>query len=96
MTVIGSRSTPRPSFVALARHLEQLPRDELVEFAKTYRDTSEEVCDYWAGPTVDATAFSEDDTEDFCDWVVSRGEAYWRQVMALNGALEPAVREVLA
>jgi hypothetical protein len=83
----------RPNLIALARELEQLPREQLVEFARLYGEASAEVCDYWAGPTVDGIAFSEDDTEDLCDWVVSRGEAYWRRIIALGGELEPAVRE---
>jgi hypothetical protein len=44
-------------------------------------DASEQVCDYWRGPTVDGIAFSEDDTEDLCDRVVSRGAGFWRHCL---------------
>jgi hypothetical protein len=56
--------TARPSLLTLSHELEQLPRERLVEFACAYRDASEQICDFWLGPTVDRIAFSEDDTEE--------------------------------
>jgi hypothetical protein len=63
----------RPQLNTLAAELEAMPRERLVDFAAAYRDAACAVCDYWDGPVVDGIEFSEDDSEDLANWVVSVG-----------------------
>ena len=81
----------KPNLQRLVDWLETATREEIVAFERTYEDAAKEVCDYWSGPTVDGVGFSEDDTEDFCHWVVSQGRALWRQARTAPD-LEPFVR----
>ena len=82
----------RPSLQALALLLEGLPRERLIQFAQLYRAAAEEVCDYSRGPVVDDIQFSEDDTEDLCNWVVGQGQSMWQRALSLGADLEPIVR----
>lgn len=81
----------RPSLQKLAVKLEALSRDQLIEYARLYEGAAEVLCEYWSGPTVDGIAFSEDDTEDLCHWIVSQGPALYAQALALRGHLESLV-----
>ncbi len=75
----------------LVEWLEKVSRELVIEFAANAQLASEAVCDPWAGPTIDGVTLSEDDTQDFSTWVVSRGRAFWEEVRA-SGTLEPYVR----
>jgi len=82
----------RPNLQALASFLENTSRQTLIEFATFYREASQEACEYWNGPIVDDIPFSEDDTEDLCNWVVSQGKSVWERAIASRRSLEPIVR----
>ena len=82
----------RPSLENLALLLEDLSRERLVQFAFHYQAAAQEVCDYWQGPVVDDISFSEDDTEDLCNWVVGQGRSMWEHALSLGSDLEPIVR----
>jgi hypothetical protein len=86
----------RPNLNVLAQVLEAMSRDQLVEFARLYRDAAQAVCPYWHGPTVDDIRFSEDDTEDLCNWIVSQGKRIWLEAVAASKTLEPFVRRYWA
>jgi hypothetical protein len=79
----------RPELSRLCTFLEAMAREHLVAFARAYRDAAEAVCDYWDGPE----GFSEDDTEDLCNWIVGQGQVVWRRAIEAGpGALESLVR----
>ncbi len=86
----------RPSLSTLAASLEALPRERLVSFAQNYLNAAHAVCDTWDGPTLDGTDFSEDDTEDLNNWIVSAGREYWRAAVSMRGDLEQVIREYWA
>ena len=48
------------------------------------------VCEPWDGPLVDGVSFSEDDTEDFTDWVVSQGASAWHRACEADDLAELA------
>ncbi len=83
----------RPSLLALARKLEQLPRDQLIAYAAIYKKAAQTLCNYWEGPVVDGMGFSEDDTEDLCCWIVAQGRRFYTEALRLRGHLEPLVRQ---
>ena len=84
------------SLQELADRLEALSREQVIEYAVTYRKAAERLCDYWAGPVVDGVDFSEDDTEDLCHWIVSQGPDLYAQALSLHGKLEPLARRYWA
>jgi hypothetical protein len=51
------------------------------EFLTAYELAAQTLCDYWDGPVVDGVQYSEDDTEDLCNWVVSQGRDLWQCVV---------------
>ncbi|MBX7218538.1 MAG: DUF4240 domain-containing protein [Blastocatellia bacterium] len=81
----------KPELQRLVDWLEAASREEIVEFQRTYEDAAQAICDYWDGPVVGDIVFSEDDTEDFCTWVVSQGRALWEQAL-VAADLEPLVQ----
>jgi len=86
--------SPRPETTRLGDALEAMSQDKLVAFARHYRDAAEAVCNYWDGPVIDGEGLSEDGTEDLCNWIVSQGQAMWRQAIAAGPTrLEPFVRK---
>jgi hypothetical protein len=72
----------RPSLAALETWLVNAPKEQLEEFANVYELAAQSLCDYWDGPLVDNLQYSEDDTEDLCNWVVSQGRELWQRVRA--------------
>lgn len=85
----------RPSLQALATRLERLPRERLIAYADTYVEAMFAVCEPWDGPLVSGVQFSEDDTEDFTEWVVSQGQVYWERACKAE-RLDLFVREHIA
>jgi hypothetical protein len=81
----------RPNLQRLIEWLEAATREQLIEFQRSYDEAAQEVCDFWSGPTVDGVTLSEDDTEDFCRWIVSQGRIFWEQVVKASD-LESFVR----
>lgn len=81
----------RPSLQRLEDWLGRAEPERIVEFARAWRDASEAIADATNGPTVDGERLSEDDTEDFCHWVVSQGRETWQTALP-PAALEDFVR----
>jgi len=71
----------RPSLQRLVEWLEAATREQIIEFQRSYVDAAQEICDYWDGPIVDGIGFSEDNTEDLCEWIVSQGHVLWRKAI---------------
>ena len=70
----------RPSLMKLESWLVTAPREHVEEFAAAYELAAKTLCDYWDGPLVDGIQYSEDDTEDLCNWIVSQGRELWHKV----------------
>ena len=59
----------------LARQLEKMSRDELLEYVSQYEDAKDAINPYsFERPIWPTDAFSEDSADDFTEWVVSLGE----------------------
>ena len=86
----------KPSLGRLATWLEAASEEEVVQFALAYDLAAEQLADSWDGPHVDDVPYSEDDTEDLCDWVVSQGRGLWRAAMAREIDLRELARLELA
>ena len=71
----------KPSLKRLAEWLEAAPKEAVIRFAFLYELAAEEVADFSSGPDVDGVQYSEDDTEDLCNWVVSQGSGLWRKAI---------------
>ena len=70
----------RPSLAKLEAWLVDASEEKLEQFASAYELAAQSVCDYWDGPIVEGVQYSEDDTEDVCNWIVSQGHGLWRCV----------------
>jgi hypothetical protein len=70
----------RPSLAALESWLMNASQEHVEQFAAEYELAAQALCDYWDGPIVDGVEYSEDDTEDLCDWVVAQGRELWHKV----------------
>ena len=67
-----------PSHERLVAALRALAREELVAFGVHVRECRLLIREPWNGPNIPGIGvLSEDSTEDFTDWIVSQGEAYW-------------------
>ncbi|MEZ6136324.1 MAG: hypothetical protein R3C53_15625 [Pirellulaceae bacterium] len=69
-----------PSLKALEAWLVNVPKERVEQFASAYELAAQSLCDYWNGPIVDGVQYSEDDTEDVCNWIVSQGPGLWQRV----------------
>lgn len=84
-----------PSLAKLEAKLVEATKEELRRFGSEYRFASESLCDYWDGPVVFGIQYSEDDTEDVCNWIVSQGRELWHRI--INGEIAfTNVAEMLA
>ena len=72
----------KPSLQRLADWLESASREDVERFALTYEWAAQEIAEYWQGPLVDDVQYSEDDTEDLCNWIVSQGRKLWGQAVS--------------
>jgi len=72
----------RPSLAALEAWLVNAPKKRLEQFASAYELAAHSLRDYWDGPLVDGIQYSEDDTEDLCNWIVAQGRELWQRVRA--------------
>lgn len=80
----------RPSVAALETWLATQPGETIARFAFAYWTASTDLADYADGIDVDGFAWSEDDMEDLCEWVVSQGRTYWQSVMSGEHSLRDA------
>ena len=69
----------RPSLAALEAWLVNAPKKRLEQFASAYELAAHSLRDYWDGPLVDGIQYSEDDTEDLCNWIVAQGRELWQE-----------------
>jgi hypothetical protein len=91
-------SLPDPGrFAAL---VDELDEEGLIELHADVIDARSEVRDKWEGPYIPELngCLSEDSCEDFTDWVVGQGYAYWsaareRDDAALAALWAESVRE---
>jgi hypothetical protein len=84
----------KPDLGRLATWLEAASRAEIEDFAREFRRAKEHVvADYSKGIEVDGVIFSEDGTEDFCDWVVAQGRDFWQAAVASRADLSGLARE---
>ncbi|WAS90502.1 hypothetical protein [Nannocystis punicea] len=76
----------RPDGAALARRLNELDAEALLELAADVVDASADVRVSWEGPLDPRGGFcwSEDSTEDLTGWVVAQGEAFWRAAVGAS------------
>jgi hypothetical protein len=84
----------RPSLALLTERLETLNQTELEHWQRAYEVAAEAICPYWDGPDMggDVGVLSEDDTEDFCNWIVSQGRALWELATAPGADLNVLVQ----
>ena len=72
----------------LARRLEEMSREELLEYAAEYQEAMDEVDPYafdeatWdrVSDAVEEASMSEDGAEDYAIWVVSLGDGFFDEV----------------
>jgi hypothetical protein len=84
----------KPDLGRLATWLEAASRAEIEDFAREFRRAKEHVvADYSKGIEVDGVIFSEDGTEDFCDWVVAQGRHFWQAAVVARADLSGLARE---
>ena len=78
----------------LAAWLETASRLEIEEFAREYRCAKARViADYSQGIEIDGVSFSEEITEDFCDWIVAQGRPVWQAALASHAYVSGLARE---
>ena len=78
----------------LAAWLETASRLEIEEFAREYRCAKARViADYTQGIEIDGVSFSEEVTEDFCDWIVAQGRRIWQAAVASRAYVSGLARE---
>lgn len=65
----------KPLLTNLEMTLEQSDQETVENYFALYTTASQEIVDYWDAP------FSEDSTEDICDWIVSQGKVFWEIVV---------------
>ncbi|MGW4382257.1 hypothetical protein [Kitasatospora sp. NPDC004531] len=82
----------RPQLSALERWLVAQPREVVEEFALAYETAAGALADTVEGVRVDGDDWSEDSTEDLCDWVVGQGRELWTAVAAGELPLEQAAQ----
>ncbi|MFE6871298.1 hypothetical protein ACFVFS_32665 [Kitasatospora sp. NPDC057692] len=82
----------RPRLSALELWLESRPREVLEAFALAYEAAADALADFADGVCVEGDAWSEDDTEDLCLWVVGQGRGLWGSVVSGERSLEDAAR----
>ncbi|MFB7469655.1 hypothetical protein [Kitasatospora sp. NPDC056184] len=82
----------RPRLSALELWLESRPREVLEAFALAYEAAADSLADFSEGVRVEGDAWSEDDTEDLCFWVVGQGRGLWGSVLSGERSLEEAAR----
>ena len=76
----------RPDLARLESWLMAASAEQVRQFADAFENAAMTLCDYWDGPMVDGIQYSEDDTEDLCQWIVSQGRDLWTKLM--NGKLD--------
>ncbi|WP_432987412.1 DUF4240 domain-containing protein [Dactylosporangium sp. CA-233914] len=81
-----------PSTQRLTAWLRGASEDEIVAFQLAYELAAEEITDYWDGPVVDGVPYSEDDTEDLCQWIVAQGRPAWEAARSGPAGLTEAIR----
>jgi hypothetical protein len=78
----------------LAVWLESASRLEIEEFAREFRCAKARViADYSKGIEIDGVAFSDEVTEDFCDWIVAQGRPVWQAALARRDYVFALARE---
>lgn len=83
----------RPNLSALESWLSSQPKQTLETFALAYLDAASELADYSEGVPIEGQRWSEDSTEDLCQWVVSQGHEFWHSVLTgEKGGLAEAAR----
>lgn len=65
----------KPSLALLSEKLQDLSQTQLEQWQQAYERAAEAIVPYWNGPDMggEVGTLSEDGTEDFCNWIVSRG-----------------------
>ena len=77
----------KPRVSELEAWLESQPKRTVEHFAFAYMIAATSLADYSEGVRVDGFVWSEDSTEDLCDWVVSQGRVFWTAVVSGDWAL---------
>lgn len=86
--------TTKPKLALLVGRLEALGQTDLEHWQKAYEDAAEAIVPYWDGPDIggEVGTLSEDDTEEFCKWVVSQGRGLWQRATAPDADLKLLAR----
>lgn len=77
----------KPNKEKLNQWLETAEKERIVQFYLAFASASEEIADYWDGIVYKDGQFSEDDMEDFCNWIVSQGKEFWLETTKENADL---------
>jgi hypothetical protein len=84
----------RPDLGRLATWLEAASRAEIEDFAREFRRAKARViADYSKRIEFDGVTFSEEVTEDFCDWIVAQGRRIWQAAVASRAYVSGLARE---